>query len=439
MSSEWAKRFDPLLDEAVIKERATCRGEMLFDLGRFDEIDARERLERELQKVFIPNRQCIRILRDLVLKARAHARLHYPDAPYFLRHIYAEHEPLADISLPMCLTGLAGTGKSELAKALMRVLPEDAPIFVDENHQGFQSKPAWSITINTMNSFREALATLSGCSAKDPRLLAVCRQQAYRDAVAIIAADEFQFASQSKDASALVTKMLLSLCFVGLPFLYVANFSLLHRLLKRPQEDQDRLLSNVVVLLPDAKPGEEWFAFIAAQQAICPEVFRFSEKGTLLLHGYSAGIKRASTKLLCTAYLIGREKGGSVTERELEAAYHHPLYANYRKNVEAIFLQGIQKKPLKGRQDLWCPVAIPEESAQALNAQAAEHRKQQVAQAKAWSALTQDERKMIKEAEPRKPRQTHKGKSNTKDAHKPLADELKEDTSWMVAQVAQSR
>ena len=42
--------------------------------------------------------------------------------------------------------------------------------------------------------------------------------------------------------------------YLNAPLVYSANYSLCHRLLKRPQEERDRLLSDIIVVMPEM-PG----------------------------------------------------------------------------------------------------------------------------------------------------------------------------------------
>lgn len=429
MSNQWTVRFDPLLDQDEIKRRATVTVPPLLNMHRLDKEEARTELEKALALLYVPDRQAISLLSEWVLRARAHSKHFYQDAKRFLRWIYAEDVPLPKIAYPDCLTGLAGVGKSELLKAFFRILPEILPLTIDDRHKGFKLCSAWSVNISTMTSFVEALATASGLLDKGNGILGACRMRAYRDGVSFLGADEFQFASQSANANALVTKMLLALASVGIPFVYGANYSLLHRLIKRPQEDQDRLLSNVVVLNPIIEIDKDWIDLVSAQKAIAPNVFKFGEQGVVALHRHSLGIKRASARLLVVAYMISRETDGVVSDDLIDKAYLHPFYASFRRNIEAILQQRRQGKPLKGRNDLWCPIGEPLPIVAKVHEQAVERRKQDVAEAKVYSSMTADERAQV-------PAPVSEQRQPVRKKSPPLtADQLKEDTNWMFEQV----
>ena len=63
----------------------------------------------------------------------------------------------------------------------------------------------------------------------------------FRDGVAMVLLDELQFLTQG-DATARILKTLLLHTYLGPPLLYTANYDMVHRLLKRPQQYRDRLV-----------------------------------------------------------------------------------------------------------------------------------------------------------------------------------------------------
>ncbi len=56
----------------------------------------------------------------------------------------------------------------------------------------------------------------------------------------------------------MVTDILLTLARIGLPMIYLANYSLLHKLMGRNQEDTQRLLIQPRVMQPDDPAGPDW-------------------------------------------------------------------------------------------------------------------------------------------------------------------------------------
>lgn len=435
-TNPWVARFDDLLDTAEIKRRATIKVPPLIGLNALDEVNACNRLETALRTIFAPTTQCLNILLNWIRLARAHCAEQYPDVRQFLGGVYSEKAPLHEMFFPICLTGLGGVGKSELIKAFLRILPDAFNAVVDAEHSEFPFQSAWSIAVKTHGSFTEVLKTVAGVDEKTADLIGACRNRAFRNGVPFLAADEFQFATQSVSANALVTKMLLSLAYIGIPFAFAANFSLLHRLQRRPQEDQDRLLSNVVVLLPEHEASQDWHDIVSAQKAVAPDIFVFDEAGANALNRYSSGVKRAAAKLLKIAYRISRHTGGKVTTSEIELAYKDGEFSGYRKHIEVITQQYIQNKPQKGRKDLWCPFEIPKSAQAKIQEQMSLQRRKQVAAEKLRSSLNEKEAKALKAIT----KQTKAGKKtgtvlSMQKKSPATADELLADTNWMLEKV----
>jgi hypothetical protein len=236
----------------------------------------------------------------------------------------------------------------------------------------------------------------------------MCRRRAYRDGVAFLLEDEFQFATGSSSANARVTQMLLASGYIGLPTGIVANFSLLHRLMKRPAEDRHRLLSNPIVLLPEHAGSEDWYKTLDAQQAAAPNILVFdTKKDGPTIHRYSAGDLRAEVALLLCAYEIGRASNGVVGLREIEAAYHSTQYAAYRRDVEAITQLSLgDRKMRKMRPDLWCPLDLPADATAKFAARASEARQERADDQATRDSLTAEEQAALaakeKSSQPKK-------------------------------------
>jgi len=428
----WAARFTELLDVTEIKHRATLTVPPLTGLNSLDIETAVNQLDTALKAVFFPSSQCLSILCRWVGMAYAHCLTAYEDERKFIAGVYGVDAPLPSISTPMCLTGWAGTGKSELIKAFRRILSDDFRSIVSADHSEFIFKAMWTIRVNARISCNEMLMTLSGINDASKDLIRACRKRGYRDGVAIVFADEFQFATQSASANAVVTRMLLSLAYLGLPCVFAANFSLLNRLLKRPHEDQDRLLADPVVLLPEAANSADWKGLVMAQKAVAPDVFIFNEDDDAdALHRYSAAIKRDEVRLLLIAYRIGRSREGKVTRKEIDLAYRSPDFAFYRKNIEIIARQIIENRRQKGHDDLWCPIELPKTVQTEFTEQVQKGRSARVADAKLRSSLTAEEKKILNSIETPRKHQSTQGAVFDLKRKKPLtADELKANANW---------
>lgn len=396
----WAARFEALLDAETIKALVAVEVPPLIGLERLPTELAAKQLEKSLETVFYPTSQCVAFIQRLVGVAYAHCKVTYPTRKAFMAGIYAKDVPLEKFVPPMCLTGLAGIGKTELIRAFIRLQRLDSTVEADDKHPPFPLNGAWLVTILARSTPKDVLIELSKSVATPAELVSVCRKLAFRNGVPSLLADEFQFATGSSSANARVTQMLYCLAYIGIPFVYVANFSLLRRLQKRPEEDQQRLLSDPIVLSPDRWESEDWVMTLRAQQGIAPEILQFDpNKDAKNLHAYTAGRKRAMVRLIVIAFRTEHPRGGIVDFDALRRAYQSSQFAGYREESEILANQIFRNAPDKTRDDLWCPIPLPEGAAATFLDSTLQARGDQVAESELRSALTGKERKAADEIE----------------------------------------
>lgn len=396
-TSYWSGRFEPLLDTGVIKQRALVTVPPLLNLSSIPVELACRQLGSALETIFYPTEQCVTVLKRLVGVAHAHCVAKYPDGKAYLNGIYAQDPPLPDFSPPILVTGLAGTGKTELINAFCRVCgSEEQQVLVDESHSPFPVKAPWKITVHARSSPLEVLSSLTQVKGSLVDLIKKCRRQAYRDGIPFLVGDEFQFATGSESANARVAQMLLSLGYIGLPFAFVANFTLIHRLQRRPGEEQQRLLADPIVIFPDHGSSLDWQDTLKAQRDVAPDVLVFDPvRDAEALHAYSAGRKRAMSKLLVLAFRAGYSRGAKVGVEEIRRAYLSSEYAVYREEAEILTTQAIQNHPHPKRKDLWCPIPLWGDAATAFLESSIAARNELMAEAELTAALTQEERRRV--------------------------------------------
>lgn len=389
----WASRFEPILDGAEIARRVRLMPRPINSLVELPVELACKTLKNTLEGVFIPTSQCVSILRRWLEVAHSHSVIIYPGKKAFLKGIYSIEKPLPEFSFPICFSGLAGIGKSELIKAYQRLQPSDSDVNIENKHSTFPLKSSWRVTVNSSASPRDILSTIVGYDDNLRNLIAEARGLAFRDGIPIMFVDEFQFATQSSTANTQVTKMLFSVSYIGIPYIFVSNFSLLNRLMARPQEDKQRLLSDPIVLLPDAAESDDWLKLLLAYKEVAPEVMCFDLiRDSKTIHRFSAGIKRAVVALLVIAYRISRNFEGKITVREIELAYQSPEFTVNRRDIEAITFQIISGKKFPHRDDLWCPIDLPKSFQQKTEQSFIEEYSRCEAEGKLISSLTPEER-----------------------------------------------
>lgn len=364
--SPWKMRFLPLLDKDEIRRRATRSAVPVPALDKLPVDTACKALADAMENVCYPTTQVVDVLHQLVGRALGHCLQHYSDIRSFTGNIYRQDSPLSKFVPPTCLTGLAGVGKSCLASALERILPADGHVACPPESSEFPLRSMWKIDVLIRSSLKDIFTPLGGAEGSLGDQLKTARKRAYRDGVSMLLADEFQFLTASPSANTRITQTLMAIGYCGLPAVYVANYSLLHRLVRRPQEDRDRLLSDVIIMSPDGPESVDWENTLAALIAVAPEVFRIvPEVDGPQFHRYCAGIKRAAASLLLAGFRIARmqrpdDREVAVTMAHIQAAYHSTPFAAHRVDTELITQQFILGRQVdRTRRDLWCPLGQP--------------------------------------------------------------------------------
>lgn len=257
----WVERFIPLLNRDEIRRKVEVPPRLFADYEQLSPVEATKELEKRLKEAFFPSNQCIDILQEWVGLALAHCRTHYHGQRDFLAALYDKEVPLPEFNFPMCLTGLAGSGKSQMLKALGRLMPQKSSYMgMDRTKFGLESHKV--LTVKAKGSVTDILESLTGQSGGMSELTNVARKQAFRDGWALLGIDEFQFLTQSDKANTKLVQVLMSVCYLGIPVVFAANYSMLHKLIRRNQEDRQRLLGNVWGLIPESPNSQDWVTLL---------------------------------------------------------------------------------------------------------------------------------------------------------------------------------
>ena len=133
---------------------------------------------------------------------------------------------------------------------------------------------------------------------------------------------------------------------IGPPMVYVCNYSLGHKLFERNNEDQQRLLTDPRIMLPDEPGSSDWKAFIDECVRVGNGAIR-GNQGELAREIYRCtfGIKRLAVELLKQAYIECRSAGRHAASlQDIGHAYRSAAYTSSAKQVEHL-----QKLALGGR------------------------------------------------------------------------------------------
>lgn len=361
MNESLNSRFIDCLDLEKIREKVTVRPEPVGNLADLDYLIAADVFSSALKSIFIPNEFCLSFIKEMSTQAWLHSQSLFSSEQGYVSRIYSP--PDIEVS-PVCLTGLAGVGKSQTIAALRKVLPPPMEFSCDHFNSNIELISYWYASARGKAGGRQMLSDFLSSqkitSRNAAQLLVDCRRRVNRDGVSMLILEETQHISTGNGASK-VTDILLTMAGIGPPMVYVSNYSLVHKLRARNNEDKQRLLSNPRIMLPDDPVGSDWKKYIQ-------ECIRVSnghlqgDLGVLARDIYTAtfGIKRLVVLLLKQALIEARASGrSSITVHDLEAAYLSPAYATNKEDVEELNKLELQRQGSRRRLDLVCPFKVP--------------------------------------------------------------------------------
>jgi hypothetical protein len=351
----FSKRFAGPWSDKVLRSRIAVRVEPLKGLADIGPVEASSRLEARLKTVVVPTAQMIAVVRQLIERAKAYCDRAYPNTVAVRTLMYGSSPaPANENCQATCITGLAGVGKSVLFDAFCRVFGTSE--FVEmPGHARLELHACWRMTIRGRAGFTQLVHPhfRDQTEVSPSRILEGAVSEAAAQGIALILPDEFQFIT-SGSANTMMANLLFRLAQVGPPVIYACNYSMLHSLWRRPQQDRDRLLLNPIILHPE-QLGEDWKATVEGCLEVAEEFSLLNNESDIrLLHDYTYGIKRSLRSILVLAYLqMRKDKQTQVTKAHLTAAYRSFEYSAMREDVENL-VQGAVTTSLL-RKDLACP------------------------------------------------------------------------------------
>ncbi|TZG06254.1 AAA family ATPase [Comamonas thiooxydans] len=370
--SPWLQRFDGLVDASVLRTRVETWPGVETNLLQLPVKLAVLTLESAFKRCIVLSNQELQILLKLLERSHAYVAAAYPDHKEFLKQMHREELELPVIA-PLCLTGLAGVGKSTLLTAFQRALPVSGEIDGGARliNGTLPVESCVRIKVDTVKTLTDLLqpwlpqeVNVSGneIGKKKPKNnldveIKRAAKWSYRIGLSASIVDEMQFLSLGSDANAQITKFLLMLTHLKVPLVYAANFSLCHKLMKRHQEDRDRLLADVVVLKPLELNDQGLGLLLKAYSRILAEYLDndlsdFIEEYSI----WTLGIRRKVQKLTLAGFEVMLKSGERrLKVSHLKKAYQESMSRSYRLDIEILCRQSGNSAPVRGHMDLWCP------------------------------------------------------------------------------------
>ncbi|WP_129587755.1 hypothetical protein [Herbaspirillum robiniae] len=363
-SNPWLHPYIPLLDDAEIvrraqREPAPFNGPLSLGIGP-------TLLRNKLEEIFVCTPSATKILRHLLGISMGHLLESYPSPQEFVQRLYKkEHgfKALPNGQRKMTLiTGLSGTGKSQVMQALSRITPSSCTISGIPYHADVENEPLWMREVSAHESLKSLLTSFVRVNA--PKAYEQSASViAYKKGVGRIAVDEVQFQTMSASAITTTTNTLKKLSDIGPPLVACCNYSLVHKIRNRaPHEVRNRVLADAHVLLPDTPDSSEWRIFIETIVRVAGSWLDISlEKDLDSLYAYSHGIKKNVVDLVCYAFQQMLEDGKESIQIEgIRRAYISVRYEAQRSDINALSKIASGVKQTRPDTSLVCPFELSE-------------------------------------------------------------------------------
>lgn len=396
-------RFKIPPDDASIDQKIRIEPAPLEDLASYSIDSACLKLEKTMKEVFVPTPQIIKLMRLLCSIASEHVESWYLDEATFRSNCYKRDLTRNPVYFSTGLTGLAGTGKSALLRALVRLLADKGEFISIPDLPTFPLQTIWSMTMMNGENLNNLLKPFLPLEEDEEitsnmlkNILTVVAKRAHTCGVALNIVDEFQFITSSSTANAKAAKTLMKLELIGPPLVFCANYDMINKLAKRPHQERQRLLSKLIFFYPDPASSQAWINTLEGQIGVMPEAISSDRainpnRDGAAIHRYTFGQKRVSAKLLNISYRHSRERNdGVICLSDIEWAYKSSLFKLEREDVELLINQTITKK--SARDDLWCDMAEIREDNVIQAAQAIQENKAKISEGLSRSSMTKEDR-----------------------------------------------
>lgn len=350
-------------DDEAIKKRIEICPKALINLGGYGIEEGASLIEKRLRALYTPTPQIIGLVRAICGIGLAHLKETYIDLADFEAKCKAFDLVPENPRSATALVGLGGAGKTKLLRAIARLVTPEGAHVKCPNGPYYPVQAMWIMTMVSGMSLSKLLEPFIGSGNKPSAILTAAAKRAFTNGLGLACLDESQFITSTQEGHAKAGAMLMRLTYIGPPFIYGANFTLINKLKRRPQQERDRLLSNVMVLYPEEYGSDAFRDILSDQLTVLAEAVSGESAINVRDHAqdiyrYTYGINRKVAILLTEGWRVSRERGSqTITMDDISDAYKSKRFMSHREEVEILYRQSITRKMV--REDLWCDFAPP--------------------------------------------------------------------------------
>ncbi|AOF86798.1 ATPase associated with various cellular activities family protein [Hydrogenophaga sp. RAC07] len=420
--SAWLALEDLLaLSDTEIIARITLGGDRSPGLPSISAHLAKDKLRSVLKSVYVPSHQVLRIIVRALVMIQDHYLLHYASPLDYRRGINSLRSPVPT-ALPLCLTGLPGVGKTELAMAIVRLIQDQFLANIGDDYAPALLTPCRYIKITAGSSLLNNFGKIVFGDAKNGNkltfddLTGMGARKLYREGLAMLILDEMHLIARGTNASVNIVKLLTLAADCGPPQFHISNFRNVGKIMGSGWEVTGRLMTECVVMTPELSDDPAELELRRVYEAVTCGVVPNDGEFWSHLNAITFRVHRTRIHLLSLAFEITRTASRSVISiADLKSAALTSQFAVNRLQVDVLSKMAIDGKTPKGHKDLVCPLgahfAFPSDAKQA--AIAAEETEIDAAvvrssltpaEAKAIDDLEDKENKSIKQTKKRRPK-----------------------------------
>lgn len=352
------------ISDTEIVARIRLDGQPVPGLANCPHALARSELRRVLSSAYVPSNQVLTVVRKALGMLDQHFKAYYASLSDYRLGIGSAISPLPP-SLPMCLTGLPGVGKTQMLAGLMRLLEGRIEVDLGPGYRPVTLALGHHVKVTAANSLVGIVKDVifghgeASGAMKLSELRKLGGRKLYRDGRGLVALDEMQLIARGTNASTNLNKLLLTCADFGVPQIHASNFLNVAKIKRSGKEITDRLLVACEVMTPEPENDPAEVEMRRVYEKLTKGVVPKSDAFWSALNELSFRIHRTRIELLSLAFERARlQQRHRIEYEDLLVAAQTADYAINLEQVRVLSEMSISGKAVKGYQDLVCPFGV---------------------------------------------------------------------------------